>query len=144
MRLFPALAIVLCLLAGCSRARVTTEIRGGGAFTRTVALTGQEKKEGQMNLGDAIEDDFVLPSGEGWKSHNEKKDSNVTAIFERSFAAGAPVKGDLSIKGEGTTPVLVNEMTVARLAPAKFEYREFEAGGSHHPEGRASSAARHG
>jgi hypothetical protein len=124
MRLYlPVLAISLALLAGCSRARVTTEIRSGGTFARTVALTGQEKKEGQLNVGDAIEDNFVLPS-EGWKSRTEKKDGNITLTFERTFSPGASVKGDLSIKGEASTPMLVNEVAVTRLAPRRFEYRE--------------------
>jgi len=121
--LFPVLTIALALLAGCSRARVTTEVRSGGTFARTIALTGQEKKEGQINVGDALEDNFVLPS-DGWKSRTEKKDGNVTVTFERSFPAGASVKGDLSIKGEESKPILVNEVAVTRLAPRRFEYRE--------------------
>jgi hypothetical protein len=122
--LFPALAISVALLTGCARARVTTEIRSGGAWTRTVALTGQEKKEGQMDMGGGIADTFVVPSGDGWKSSTGKKDSNQTMTFEKTFAAGADLKGDLSIKGEGDKPVLVNEVSVTRLAPRRFEYKE--------------------
>src|SRR5580704_14477647 len=117
-------AISIALLSGCARGRVTTEIRSGGAWTRTVTLTGQEKKEGQMDMGGSIEDTFVLPSGDGWKSSIEKKDANQTITFVKTFAAGAPLKDDLSIKGEGGKPVLVNEVAVTRMTPRRFEYRE--------------------
>jgi len=122
MRLLLPFAAALALLAGCTRARVTTEIKSGGAFTRSVALTAPEKKEGQMNMGDSIEDDFVLPA-EGWKSTKETKDSNVTTTFTRTFAVGTPVKGDLTIK-EDNKPALVNEVSVTRLGPKRYEYRE--------------------
>ncbi len=118
-----ALVFSLAVLTGCARARVTTEIRSGGSWTRTVALTGQEKKEGQMDMDGSIEDSFIVPSGEGWKSGTEKKDSNVTTTFVRTFAAGTPLKGDLSIKGDGK-PMLVNEVSVTRLSPKRFEYKE--------------------
>lgn len=114
----------LALLTGCARARVTTEIRTGGSWTRTVALTGQEKKEGQIDMGASLEDSFVLPSGDGWKSSTAKKDTDQTTTFEKTFAAGAGLKGDLSIKGDGGKPALVNEVSVTRLAPRRFEYRE--------------------
>jgi hypothetical protein len=118
------LVFSLALLTGCARGRVTTEIRSGGAWTRTVALTGQEKKEGQMDMGGSIEDSFVIPAGDGWKSRTEKKDANVTTTFEKTFAVGAPLKGDLSVKGDGGKPALVNEVSVTRLTPRRFEYRE--------------------
>ena len=75
-------------------------------------------------MGDAIEDTFVLPSGEGWKSKTEKKDSNLTMTFERTLAAGVPLKGDVSIKGEGDKVTLVNEAVVTRVGPRRFEYKE--------------------
>jgi len=114
----------LALLTGCTRARVTTEIRSGGAWTRTVALTGQQKKEGQLDMGSSLEDAFALPSGDGWKSTTVKKDSDETSTFEKTFTAGAPLKGDLSIKGEGDKITLANEVSVTRLTPRRFEYRE--------------------
>jgi hypothetical protein len=121
---FLAVVFSLAILTGCARARVTTEIRSGGSWTRTVALTGQEKKEGQMDMGGSIEDSFIVPAGDGWKSSSEKKDSNVTTTFMRTLAAGTPLKGDLSIKGDGGKPMLVNEVSVTRLAPRRFEYKE--------------------
>ncbi len=39
--------LTLALITGCSRARVTTEIHPNGTFTRTLALTGQDKKNTQ-------------------------------------------------------------------------------------------------
>lgn len=77
-----------------------------------------------MDMGGSVEDSFVLPSGDGWKSTTAKKDADQTATFEKTFALGAPLKGDLSIKGDGGTPALVNEVSVTRLAPRRFEYRE--------------------
>src|ERR1700676_4703576 len=121
---FLAVVFSLALLTGCARARVTTEIRSGGAVTRTIALTGQEKKEGQMDMGGSIEDSFVLPSGAAWKSHTKNKDADVTTTFERTLAVGLPLKDYLSIKGEGDKPTLVNEVVVTRLTPRRFEYRE--------------------
>jgi hypothetical protein len=118
------LVLPLALLTGCARARVTTEIKSGGSWTRTVALTGQEKKEGQMDVGGSIEESFVVPSGAGWKSSTAKKDADQTTTFERTFAVGAPLKGDLSLKGEGDKLMLVNEVSVTRLTPRRFEYRE--------------------
>jgi hypothetical protein len=59
---FMAFVFSLALLTGCARARVTTEIRNGGAWTRTVALTGLQKKDRQMDMGGSIEESFVLPS----------------------------------------------------------------------------------
>lgn len=121
--IFIAAAVLLPgLLTGCARARVTTEIDSSGAWTRTVALSGQEKKEGQM--GGSIEDSFVLPAGEVWKSQTVKKDSEQTVTFERTLAAGASLKGDLSVKGDGGDLSLVNEASVTRISPRQFEYRE--------------------
>jgi hypothetical protein len=118
------LITTLALLTGCAKARVTTEIRSGGSWTRSVALTGQEKKEGQMDMGASIEDEFILPTGDGWKSTTSKKNADLTTTFEKTFALGTPLKGDLSIKGDGDTTMLVNEVSVTRLAPRRFEYRE--------------------
>ena len=70
-----------------------------------------------------IEDSFVLPSGAAWKSREEKKDDNRVLTFERTMAAGASLKGDLSIKGDGGKLTLVNETAVTR-AGNRFEYRE--------------------
>ncbi len=122
--LLPFAVICLALLTGCSRALVTTQVSSGGKFTRTISLTGQEKKENQPATGDTLDDDFVMPSGEGWTTHNDKKDNLLTASFERTFAAGTPVNGDLTIKGEQGKPILINQVAVSRLAPNRFEYKE--------------------
>jgi len=118
------LAIVM-LFSACSRARITTEIKGGDTWTRTVALSGPEKKEGGMNMAPSVEETFVLPSTDAWKFHEEKKDTERTLVFEKTMAAGASLKGDLSIKGADPAKVnLINEVTVSRVAPRRFEYRE--------------------
>jgi hypothetical protein len=115
---------VLVLLSGCARSRITTEIKPDGSWARTASFTGQMKKEG-MQLGSTIEDTFVVPSGNTWKSREDKKDEDHTLIFERVFAAGESLNGDLSIKGDGEGKLkLVNEARVTRAGPRRIEYRE--------------------
>ncbi len=119
--------IALCLaalaaLTGCARSRITTEIKAGGVWTRTDSFTGQEKKEGQMTP--SVDEVFLLPSGAGWKSHTVKTDKDSTIVAERILRAGDDLKGDLSIKADADKLQLVNDVTVRRLAPHRFEYRE--------------------
>ncbi len=118
------LCFALALLTGCARSRVTTEIKSGGSWNRTVALTGQEKKEGQMDMGGSVEDAFAAPTGDGWKSHAETKDADKTMTYEKAFAVGASSTGDLSIKGDEGKVTLVNEVSVKMVAPRRYEYRE--------------------
>lgn len=126
MRNILCLAAVLAaaLLSGCARARVTTEIRPDGSFNRTVLLSGAEKKEGQM--APSIDDTFLFPSGPGWKMTDGKEKSDVTKTFVRTVAAGGSLKGDLGVKAEktSTAPELMNEVTITRVGPKTFEYKE--------------------
>ena len=116
--------VALALLSGCARSRITTDIKANGSWARTVTLTGQEKKE-EMQMTPALEDIFVIPSGNGWKSHEEKKGGDRTIILERVMAAGASLKGDLSLKEDAPGKLkLVNEVKVTRAGPRRFEYRE--------------------
>jgi hypothetical protein len=120
---FNALA-ALAILGGCARSRITTDIKANGSWVRTVAFTGQEKKEGQMIP--SIEDTFAVPAGAGWTSNEGKKGDERTLTLERTMAPGRSLKGDLSIKG-GDGPnkfLLTNEVTVTGTAPGRFEYRE--------------------
>lgn len=119
-----AALIGMALLMGCARARVTTEIRPDGTWTRTVLLTGQEKKEGSMTP--SIEDTFVFPAGAGWKLADGKNQNDITKSFERTLAAGASLKGDVAVKEDKDSPKpkLVNEVTVTKIGPKRFEYRE--------------------
>lgn len=119
-----AALLAIALLAGCARARVTTEIRPDGSFSRTVLLSGPEKKEGQM--APSIDDTFVFPAGAAWKVTDGKQQGDVTRTFTRTIAAGASLQGDLSVRGDkaSPTPKLVNEVTVTRLGPKRFEYKE--------------------
>jgi hypothetical protein len=122
-----AVPFILCFaalaaLSGCARARITTEIKARGAWTRTLSFTGQEKKEGQM--GPTLDDVFLMPSGTGWKSHTVKSDKDNTVVVERTLQPGDALKGDLSIKAEGDKLQLVNNVTVKRLGPRRFEYTE--------------------
>jgi len=116
--------LAVTLLSGCARSRITTEIKPDGSWLRTTTFTGQAKKEG-MQLGSTIEDTFITPSGNAWKSHDDKKGEDHTLTFERLVAAGESLNGDLSIKGDGPEKVkLVNEVRVTRAGPRRFEYRE--------------------
>lgn len=114
-------------LSGCAKARVTTTVHSDGSWTRTVALMGQEKKQGQMTP--TVEETFVIPSGAEWKSTEEKKNDERTLTLERRMAAGASIDGDLSIKADSKADApsklnLVNHATVTRVGPHRFEYRE--------------------
>src|SRR5277367_3548428 len=87
-------------LSGCAKARVTTMVHADGSWTRTVALMGPEKKQGQMTP--TVEETFVIPSGAEWKSTEEKKSDERTLTLERRMAAGASLDGDLSIKADSS------------------------------------------
>src|ERR1035438_3899253 len=119
-----ACALITAVLAGaCARARVTTTIKADGSWTRSVSLSGQDKKEGQMTP--TLEDAFVIPSGAAWKSHEEKKNEERTLTLERVLAAGASLDGDVSVKAGAEGKLnMVNQATVTQVAPNRFEYRE--------------------
>jgi hypothetical protein len=99
MRSLAALILLVAALfaSACARARVTTEIHSDGSWTRTVALSGQQKKHG-LQVTPSLEDTFVIPAGSAWKSAEELKDDNRTLTLERSMPAGATLEGDVSIK----------------------------------------------
>jgi hypothetical protein len=112
------------LLSGCSHARVTTRIQSDGSWKRTIVLTGQQKTAGIQPMP-ALEDTFVVPTGDGWKSSEESKDNNRTLTLERTLAAGAALQGDLSLKGSEPGKLrLVNQVTVKAAGPHRLEYRE--------------------
>jgi hypothetical protein len=112
------------LLSACARARVTTQIRSDGSFTRTVALTGQPKKEG-FQMAPTLEDTFVIPAGSGWKSTEEAKDNNRMLTLERSLPAGGTLDGDVSIKSSEPGKLrLVNHVAVKAIGLHQLEYRE--------------------
>ena len=72
-----------------------------------------------------LDDTFVVPSGTGWKSREEKKGEERTLVVERTVPAGTSLDGDLSLKGgEPGKLMLVNHVTVTRSGPRRFEYRE--------------------
>ena len=111
------------LLSGCSRARVTTAIKADGSWGRTVVLSGPEKKEGQMTP--TLDDTFVIPSGAGWKVSESKKNDERVVTAERNMTAGSSLRSDVSIKGsEPGKLTLVNEATITRQGPRRFEYKE--------------------
>lgn len=114
------------LLSACARARVTTRIQSDGSWTRTVALTGPQKKDGlQATPAATLDDTFVIPTGNGWKSSEETKDNNRMLTIERFLTAGATLEGDLSIKSSEPGKLrLVNQVTVKAAGPHRLEYRE--------------------
>jgi hypothetical protein len=120
----PLCLVALAALSGCARSRITTEIKAGGVWSRTVSFTGQEKKEGQGQMTPTIDDVFVIPSGAEWKSHTVTTDKDSARVLERTLRAGDTLKGDVSIKADADKLRLVNEVTVRRVGPRRFEYRE--------------------
>jgi hypothetical protein len=103
---------------------VTTQIQSDGSWTRTLALTGQQKKNG-FQVTPTLEDTFVIPAGNGWKSTEEAKDNNRTLTLERSFPAGGTLDGDVSIKSSEAGKLrLVNHVAVKTTGPHQLEYRE--------------------
>jgi len=125
MRLFAAGGVVcgLLYLGGCARVRVMTAIQADGSAVRTVVLSGQDKKENSI-ASPTLEDTFVIPSGAEWKSKEEKKNGDRTLTLERTFAPGATIAGDVTLKGEPGKIKLVNQAKVTQLGPHRFEYRE--------------------
>jgi hypothetical protein len=72
-----------------------------------------------------VEETFVIPSGAGWKSSEEKKNDNQMLMLERQWPVDAHVQGDVSIKGNQPGKLrLTNEVSIKRIAPHQFEYRE--------------------
>jgi hypothetical protein len=103
---------------------VTTQIQSDGSWTRTVALTGQQRKDG-LKVTPTLEDTFVIPAGNAWKSTEEAKDDNRTLTLERSLPAGATLEADVSIKGPETGKLrLVNHVSIKATGPHQLEYRE--------------------
>jgi len=118
-----ALAAVF-LLIGCGRARVTTHIQSDGSWTRTLELTGQQKREGVQAMP-TLEDTFVVPTGPEWKSSEETKDNNRAVTLKRSLPPGATLDGDLSLKSREPGKLrLVNHVTIKPSGPHQLEYRE--------------------
>jgi hypothetical protein len=111
------------LLSACARARVTTQIQSDGSCVRTLELTGQKKAGVQATP--ALEDTFVIPAGDGWKSTEEAKDNNRTLTLERRLPGGGTLEGDVSIKSSEPGKLrLVNSMVVKVAGPHRLEYRE--------------------
>ena len=125
MRLF-GLAVTLTalvLLSGCARAVVTTNIQPDGAWTRTIVLTGQDRKD--IQVAPTLGDIFAVPSGPDWKQKDESKNGDHVLTFERTLTQSASIQGDVSIKAVPSGNLrLTNEATVTRSAPHRFEYRE--------------------
>jgi len=116
--------VAAILLSGCARARVTTHIQSDGSWTRTIALSGQQKREG-VETRPTLEDTFAVPTGNGWKSTDETKDNIRSVTLEHSFAGGATLDGDVSIKSSEPGKLrLVNHVTIKAAGPHQLEYRE--------------------
>ena len=124
--LVAAALICAALFTGCARARITTEIRPDGSFTRTDVFTGQEKKDQGMQMAPTLEETFLFPSSPEWKATSGTLKADATRTFVRTFSAGGSLKGDLSVRQDkgSATMKLVNEVTVTRVGPKRFEYRE--------------------
>lgn len=128
MRCFGGCALVAVLIcaSGCARARITTNIQKDGTWVRTLTFTGQEKKENSAQMGPSVQDVFAIPSGAGWKKTQETKKDDLAITVERTLQPGASLDGDLTTKDDKDPAKLhlVNQVTVTRLGPKRFEYRE--------------------
>jgi hypothetical protein len=118
------LLVVALFASACARARVSTQIQSDGSWTRTIALSGQQKTGG-LQLTPTLEDTFVIPAGNGWKSTEEAKDNSRTLTLERSLPAGGTLQGDLSLKSSEPGKLrMVNNVAVKAAGPHQLEYRE--------------------
>jgi len=123
MRAWPLGLLTAILSIGCARVRATTEIKPDGSWNRTLVFTGADSKDGQMTP--TIGDSFALPSGAAWKSHEEKNTNGRAVTFERTFALPSTSQADVGLKGAAPGKLdLVNNVTVTRSGPGRFEYRE--------------------
>lgn len=86
--------ITILISTGCGRARVSTEIHTDGSFTRSVALTGQEKQaEGGPQMTPSLDDVFIFPTAAGWRvADNKGEKGEITKTFTRKFLPDAPPK----------------------------------------------------
>jgi len=75
-------------------------------------------------MSTGVEAIFAIPSGAEWKSTREPKGGELVISLERTLAAGASLAGDLSAKDDSGNMRFVNQVTVTRLGPRRFRYRE--------------------
>ena len=76
-------------------------------------------------MGPTFDDVFTVPTGQAWKSSEEKKGDNRVLTITRSLVAGESLSGDVSLKsGKAGEMKMVNEVRVTRAGPHRYEYRE--------------------
>lgn len=117
----------LCLLAlcGCARSLVKTTINADGSWSRTLKFTAaRHDKPNTMNSGPSLQEAFVLPKGEVWKTRTDKDKDNVSFYADITLPPGQNQSQDVVVRSKKGLPILVNEATVHETAPGKWEYRE--------------------
>jgi hypothetical protein len=117
-------------MTGCARAKITTDIKADGSWTRTVQFhapnPGANAPAGP-NLAPKLEDTFAIPSGGPWTTKKDQTDEEVSVTVERSHKLGDTQKQDVAVKGKGkgeNTLLLVNQASVQETEPGKLTYRE--------------------
>jgi hypothetical protein len=117
--------VAAAFLGGCARAKVTTEIKTAGLTERTIEYTGQANDGQGMSMGPKLEESFKLPAGAGWTVKETKTDKDRTVTARRALGLDEVAKGDITVRDKDPNKVfVVNEVSVKRLAPKRFEYRE--------------------
>lgn len=114
------------LAAGCARTSSITEVNADGSWKRTVKFT-VAKDEGMG--GPTADQIFDLPKGEGWTSKKTENKEDIEWTYTRMAKVDELISKDISIReigpeGPGKDLMLVNEVTVKRIAPNRLKYRE--------------------
>ena len=68
-----------------------------------------------MDMGGSIEDTSSSPRARAGNQQRRKRLQCHDDVRKNAKAVGVPLKGDLSIKGDGGKPTLVNEVSVTRV-----------------------------
>jgi hypothetical protein len=113
------LAACAALASGCARSSVRTSVDSDGSWIRTLKFRGSSET--------ALQDRFVLPSGESWKISRAPIEDGVLYSARRALLPGQTLQRDLVLLNAGETAdeqIAANEVTVRTLAPGRWEYRE--------------------
>ena len=114
--------------AGCGRMAASTVVRADGSVTRTLKFSaGKQDTSGGLDFRPKLEDMFVLPSGPGWQVDRPASEAEAVYRATRTFKVGETVEPDIVLKAGQSAPggrTVVGGVSVKRLSPGVFEYRE--------------------
>ena len=119
--------LAAAVLSGCSRGKISSDVKDTGAWTRIVELHAPAlDKTGLLKDAPKVEDSFVVP-GAPWAVTREKKGEENVVTCKRTMQLGETLKRDvvcISKAGGKTTEVAVNECSVKETSPGVYTYRE--------------------